>query len=127
MNNPNNELVEQKLLDAWEEVYKRGLLTLWILLAVREKPRHAADITNFITLASNGTLSIEEQSMYRSLRRFAESGMLTFKEGQSIRGPDRKIYELTATGHKVLERFIRRNIAGVYFNPPNRKFFIKRK
>jgi PadR family transcriptional regulator PadR len=107
---------EQKLLDGWEEVFKKGQLTLWIMLALKDGPKHMADIKQFIHSSTDGTLSADDKSMYRALRRYYDAEMLDFTT-KAGNGPDFKIYSLTGIGHKVLERFVERNIIKVFFKP----------
>lgn len=108
---------QQKLLDGWEEVYKKGQLTLWMMLALKDGPKHMAKMKEFITDATNGTLSADDQSMYRALRRYYDVEMVDFTQESGGSGPDRKIYTLTSTGSRVLEYFLERNIRGVFFKP----------
>lgn len=106
---------EQKLLKAWEEIYKKGQLTFWIFIALKEKPKHMAAIKAFISTYSHGTIEADDQSMYRALRRYQAADMLTFKTIPGEGGPDRKVYELTETGARVLDAFMERNIAAIFY------------
>lgn len=101
---------EEQLLSAWEEIYKRGQLTLWIMLALYDGPKHMAIIKEYIATQSSDALSADDQSMYRALRRYYETDIVTFQNQPVNNGPDRKVYELTPTGKHLLEEFIRRNI-----------------
>ncbi len=107
---------EQKLLDGWEDVYKKGQLTFWILFALYDKEKHMSQIKEFVTKATNGTQSADDQSMYRALRRFESAELIGFRKVASKSGPDLKLYSLTRTGKNVLRAFTKRNIVGVYFN-----------
>lgn len=106
---------EQKLLQGWEEVYKKSQLTFWILLALKDSPKHMAEIKDYILLKTNGTLEADDKSMYRALRRYTDVDMLSFNLEQNDSGPDRKIYKLTDTGLNVLSSFSRRNILDIYY------------
>ncbi|HSW37666.1 MAG TPA: PadR family transcriptional regulator [Candidatus Saccharimonadales bacterium] len=108
---------EQKLLDGWEEVFKKGQLTMWIMLALKDGPKHMADIKAFIDEATNGTLTADDQSMYRALRRYYDVELVDFTTEPGKSGPDRKVYSLTKIGQRVLEEFIARNITSVFFKP----------
>lgn len=108
---------EQKLLSGWEEVYKRGQLTLWIMLALQDGPKHMSSIKEYIDKQSKGVVGADDQSMYRALRRYHETELVTFTSQQVPNGPDRKIYELTDVGKHVLEHFIVRNFAGLINQP----------
>lgn len=108
---------EDQLLAGWEEIYKRGQLTLWILIALLDGPKHMSAIKDYIEAHTNGMLTADDQSMYRALRRYAEAELVSFKSIQSTNGPDKKIYILTSTGENVLRQFVARNIA-VLVNEP---------
>ncbi len=107
---------ENKLLHGWEDVHKKGQLTLWVLLALKDGPKYMANIKRFISTATSGTLEADDQSMYRALRRYYDAEMVDYQEKPGKNGPDRKVYSLTSTGSHVLSGFVRRNITNVYFN-----------
>lgn len=107
---------EQTLLDGWEAVYKKGQLTLWILLALKDRPRHMAAISEFITHSTNHTLAADTQSMYRALRRYHKAELVGFT-AQKGSGPDRKVYHLTVAGQHVLDAFIKRNVSSIFYDP----------
>jgi PadR family transcriptional regulator PadR len=112
----NSDAYVTKILNNWEEVAKRGQLTLWVLLALKDGPKHMADIKRFIAEATHETITADDRSLYRALRRYHQAEMLGFK-AQPGSGPDRKVYELTPIGSEVLRQFIRRNITDVLFQP----------
>jgi len=105
-----DEMYKKELLDAWEETYKKGQLTFWIFLALKEKPRYVSEIKEFIERNTHGAISCEEQSLYRSLRKFYDLEMVDYDTGKGNKGPDRKYYNLTPLGGEVLDEFIKRNI-----------------
>lgn len=102
---------EEQLLSGWEEVYKRGQLTLWILLALYDGPKHMAVIKEYIVSRSLNALTADNQSMYRALRRYYETDVVTFENQPVSNAPDRKVYRLTTTGTHLLEEFVARNIS----------------
>lgn len=108
---------ERQLLDGWEEVFKRGQLTLWIMLALKDGPKHMVDIKKFFHSGTNGTLTADDQSMYRALRRYNEADLVEYTQEPGKGGPDRKLYSLSPQGEKVLNEFCKRNILNVYFKP----------
>lgn len=99
-----------ELLDAWEETYKKGQLTLWIFLALKEEKKYVDEIKHFVEEKSNHTMTCEEQSLYRNLRKYQHLGVVYFETGQGNKGPERKYYFLTELGQQLLEQFIDRNI-----------------
>lgn len=60
---------EKELLESWEEIYKCGHLTFWVLLSLWRQPLEYADIVDNIDTLSMGTCQVTEQSLYRALRR----------------------------------------------------------
>lgn len=101
---------EQKLLDGWEDVYKKSQLTLWILLALKNGPKQMTSIKLYIEQATAHVLSVDDKSMYRALRRFKDADLVTYRTTPSLKGPDLKIYSLSHTGLTVLDSFISRNV-----------------
>jgi PadR family transcriptional regulator, regulatory protein PadR len=105
---------KDKLLKAWEEVYKKGQLTFWILLSLKENPKYMDEIKNFIEKESESTFTCEEQSLYRALRKLYDVEIVEYKMGEGNKGPQRKYYTLTNLGRELLQEFIKRNIAILY-------------
>lgn len=106
----DENLVIEELLSAWEETYKKGQLTLWVFLALREGRKCVEDIKEFVERMSEGTMSCEEQSLYRNLRKFQHLEIVTYESRKVSKGPDRKYYYLTETGEELFKRFVERNI-----------------
>ena len=111
----NTAYVDELLL-AWEEVHKRGHLTLWILLALKDGPKHMDEIKEFMAETTNGQLSVDDKSIYRALRRYYDTELVDYTSAPG-KGPDRKVYSLAPIGSRLLQRFIERNITGLYFQP----------
>jgi PadR family transcriptional regulator, regulatory protein PadR len=110
-----NDSYEQKLLEGWEDVFYKGQLALWVSLALKDGPKHMADIKKFIAEATNNTVSVDDKSMYRALRRYHDAAILEYELASSEGGPDHKIYRLTETGQNVLAQFVQRNILDIFF------------
>lgn len=100
-----------RLLENWESVYKKGLLTFWLLLLLDEKPRYPYEMSAEVLRASQGAMSADDNSIYRAVSRFEEMGLVASEAGTSSLGPPRKYYRLTDDGRELLRRFIERNIA----------------
>lgn len=104
----NNQLTD--LLSAWEETYKKGQLTLWIFLSLKDGKKYVDEIKSFVEEQSNQTMSCETQSLYRNLRKYQHIGVVDFEAGDGHKGPERKYYFLTELGTELLNQFIKRNI-----------------
>ena len=108
---------ERKLLSGWEEIYKRGLLTMWLLLAVRDQPRYPAEIAEFIDTTTDGTMAADQRSIYRAMRRLSEVDLVETSNQPGRRtGADRTYYRITRTGRRVLDAFLDRHVRGIYFS-----------
>ena len=69
----------KELLNSWEETYKKGQLTLWIFLALQEDKMYVDEIRDFVITKSNGTITCEEQSLYRALRKYEQIDVLDYE------------------------------------------------
>ena len=106
----DENLVIEELLNAWEETYKKGQLTLWVFLALKEERKCVEEIKEFVERMSEETMSCEEQSLYRNLRKFQHLEIVAYESKKVSKGPDRKYYYLTETGEELFKRFVERNI-----------------
>jgi PadR family transcriptional regulator PadR len=98
------------LLGQWESVYKKGLLTFWLLLLLQERPRYVFEMGSVLATSSQGTVTADEKSLYRALRRFEAMGLVQSTWQPSDVGPRRRYYHLTELGTELLKRFAQRNI-----------------
>jgi len=98
------------LLTKWEETYKKGLLSFWILLLLYERASYPYEMSAEVSKISQGTISVDDNSIYRALNRFESVGIVRSELQQSSTGPQRKYYSLTNTGKTLLTEFIQRNI-----------------
>lgn len=99
------------MLHQWEQAYKKGLLTFWILLSLSERPMYAYEMREKIMEFSQGSIVADENSIYRALKRFADSGIVISEMRPSEIGPERKYFQLSLIGCDLLEQFIDRNIS----------------
>lgn len=106
---------QQSLLISWEEIFKKGQLTLWIALALKDGPKHMAEIKDFIIKLTNGTTDVDDRSIYRALRRYYTADIVAYNTEPSSSGPERKIYYLTNNGAILVDAFCKRNIIDVFY------------
>lgn len=99
-----------ELLNKWEETYKKGLLSFWILLLLYERPSYPYEMSTEVAKISQGTISVDDNSIYRALNRFESTGIVKSELQQSSTGPQRRYYSLTKMGGNLLTEFIQRNI-----------------
>lgn len=105
------------LLRAWEETYKKGLLSFWILLLLHERPSYPYEMSTIINNISLETISVDDNSIYRALNRFETIAIVKSELRQSELGPQRRYYSLTNKGYLLLREFIQRNI--LVFDTPD--------
>ncbi|MHB0967736.1 MAG: PadR family transcriptional regulator [Bellilinea sp.] len=98
------------LLSQWEETYKKGLLTFWLLLLLDQRKAYPYEMKNAIIDLSQNTISADENSIYRALNRLAQYGIVESEMRLSETGPNRRYFSLTDDGKELLVRFITRNI-----------------
>jgi PadR family transcriptional regulator len=101
---------DQAALMQWEEIYKRGLLTFWILLELSQREMYAYEMGDSIADASQGTINVDDNSIYRALKRFSEAGWVSSDLRPSESGPARRYFSLTEAGTALLASFIERNL-----------------
>jgi PadR family transcriptional regulator, regulatory protein PadR len=99
-----------ELLNKWEETYKKGLLSFWILLLLYERPSYPYEMSAEVAKISQATISVDDNSIYRALNRFEVVGIVKSELQQSNSGPQRRYYGLTSKGKALLTEFIQRNI-----------------
>lgn len=99
-----------ELLNKWEETYKKGLLSFWILLLLYERHSYPYEMSAEVSKISQGTISVDDNSIYRALNRFESVGIVKSELQQSNTGPQRRYYSLTTKGKALLTEFIQRNI-----------------
>lgn len=104
----NNNL--ENLLAQWEETYKKGLLSFWLLLLLSRRKAYPRESKRLLAELSQDTISADENSIYRALNRLAESGVIDSEIEPSDTGPNRRYFFLTELGRELLRHFISRNI-----------------
>ncbi len=110
------QITIDSLLAQWEENYKKGLLSFWLLLLLAHRKAYPYEIKAAINEMSHNTINADENSIYRALNRLADSGIVDSLVSPSETGPSRRYFFLTSLGHELLTRFITRNIL-VYEQP----------
>jgi DNA-binding PadR family transcriptional regulator len=105
---------EQKLLADWEDIFRQGLLTFWVFLALSKSPQTVPAIRKEVERLSKGTYVAAEQTLYRLLRKQYDLELVDYKEVESKLGPKKKIYALSPLGSKLLHEFTNKNISLFY-------------
>lgn len=79
----------------------KGHLDLLLLGVLSQGPGHGYAVITALRTQSDGLLEVTEGSVYPSLHRLEDLGLLT-SEWQPVAGRRRRIYRLTAAGEKSL-------------------------
>jgi transcriptional regulator len=80
----------------------RGTLDLLILKALTWEPRHGYGISEWIELVTDGSLLMEEGTLYPALHRLQGKGMVESEWGLSENNRRAKYYRLTTQGERYL-------------------------
>jgi PadR family transcriptional regulator, regulatory protein PadR len=81
-----------------------GALEVMILQSLRYRPMHGYALVKHIKQVSENLLQVEEGSLYPALQRMLREGWLESEVGTSAKGRPTRIYRLTDTGLRHLER-----------------------
>jgi len=81
-----------------------GALEMMILQSLRLKPMHGYALVKHIQQVSDDLLQVEEGSLYPALQRMLKAGLLESEAGISAKGRPTRIYRLTESGLRHLER-----------------------
>jgi DNA-binding PadR family transcriptional regulator len=100
----------ERLLTQWEGTYKKGLLSFWLLLLLLQRKAYPYEMKAAIKELSQNSISADENSIYRALKRLAQSGIVDSEVHPSESGPNRRYFFLTDLGQELLARFVSRNI-----------------
>ena len=92
------------LIDTKAPIFKgfiRGMLPLYLLLALRDRPVHGTELIRSLSAMSGHTWQPSPGSVYPVLRRLEEEGLLSGRWRRSQGAPQR-VYKLTAEGRRQL-------------------------
>lgn len=77
-----------------------------ILLGFLQKPRSGYELKTIFDQSINYFWPAELSQIYRTLKRLESDGLLRSRAQPSDRGPDRRVYSLTAAGRKGLAAWL---------------------
>jgi PadR family transcriptional regulator PadR len=80
----------------------RGTLDLLILRSLVAGPRHGYEVSEWLEVATDGTLLLEEGTLYPALHRLERKGWLEAEWGVSENNRRAKYYRLTPAGGRRL-------------------------
>ena len=85
-----------------ERELKRGSTEVLILALLDERQRHGYDISRLIDERSGGTITFHTASLYPTLYRLEDRGLIEGRWVERAGQRRRRYYRLTASGRKVL-------------------------
>ena len=91
----------------------RGMLPLFLLTLLRNRPFHGIDLMRSIEEMSEGTWKPSPGSVYPLLRRLERDGLVKGKWHRS-RGAPKRVYRLTQLGRASLPRMQREILTELY-------------
>lgn len=83
-----------------------GALEMMVLRLLRHHPMHGYALVQRIQHASQNLLQVEEGSLYPALQRLLKDGLVTAQWGVSSTNRRIRVYQLTVTGRRHLERAV---------------------
>lgn len=101
---------EDTLLDNWELIFRQGLLTFWVFIAIRDTALSVDQIIERVSALTNNTYITSEQTIYRLLRKQYDLELVDYVEVAGNGGPNKKMYTLSPLGTSLLTTFVDRNI-----------------
>lgn len=102
---------EDKLLLDWEDVYRQGLLTFWLFIALQDEELDVQALKRRIEQLTDNSYVTAEQTLYRVLRKHYDLELVDYREVPGEGGPKKKLYSLSSLGEKLLKEFTIRNIS----------------
>ena len=85
-----------------------GALELMILRLLKRRPMHGYALVQEIHIVSEELLLVEEGSLYPALQRLLKDDLVTAQWGVSTTNRRVRVYTITASGLRHLEREIQR-------------------
>lgn len=82
----------------------KGTVDLLILKALEDEDRHGYAVAEWIERVTDGTLLVEEGTLYPALHRLERKRLVRSRWGQSENNRRAKFYGLTAEGRRRLEQ-----------------------
>jgi DNA-binding PadR family transcriptional regulator len=80
----------------------------YILLSVRDRNRHGYQILKDVQAGSMGKVRLGPATLYTTLKRLLDAGVITEVEGQPHDDPRRRYYKVTQHGQHLLTEELKR-------------------
>lgn len=97
-----SEEFQEELVYRWDEVHKKSMVTLLIMLALVERNMWSKELEEWLKRVADWELN--ERSLHRTLKRMAGLGLIRYEEVNAAKtGANRKVYMLTGGGRLFLK------------------------
>ena len=107
------EELGNEITERWNEVHKKSMITLLILLALTERPMWSKELEDWCADAAGWEIS--ERGLHRTLKRMNGLGLTSYEENDAPRtGVKRKKYALTDFGASVLKDIKKSSLKYLY-------------
>lgn len=83
---------------------RKGSADLLVLALLEDQPRHGYDIARLIGQRSDGAISYHVASLYPTLYRLEDQGLIEGRWVEKVGQRKRRYYRLTAAGRRTLAR-----------------------
>jgi transcriptional regulator len=97
---------------------KRGSMELLILALIEDRPRHGYEIARLIEQRSDGALSFHVASLYPTLYRLEDKGLIEGRWVEKAGQRRRRYYRITPSGRRMLAS--QRSVFEAFFLALNR-------
>jgi len=95
-------LAKEKMKSSSNGGFKRGMVELILLALLKDKDMYGYQLSQELSLRSNGSFQLKETSMYPTLYRLVEKGYITSREEMTEKRKIRVYYHLESLGEQYL-------------------------
>jgi len=94
------------ILEGMLGVWKRGMLTFWVLGLLSLRPMYGLEIKKEIERSRERRVRLGPSALYQLLRRLGKRRLVQSRWQPTTKGPPRACYEATEAGRAVVSRYI---------------------
>lgn len=87
--------------------FKRGNIEMMLLFLLKEKELYGYELSQSLTERSRGLFSIQDGTMYPTLYRLVDRGMITDRIEKAGKRRTRVYYHITEEGEEYLKKLIK--------------------
>ncbi len=95
----------ESTIQQWDKEYKKGYTSYIILLLLKGKAMYGYEIKNRLEELAQNDITYRDSGIYQILKNQNKKGFLKAEVKKSEKGPNRKYYSISESGHQLLEEF----------------------